>query len=231
MKKITLFTALLFVTMFATAEDRVFTTGWSLGATASTNGMGVELAKSLSKTFTFRVGYESFDQQFEDVDYDITGDIVVSDVDYKTGSTSAFLDINIFRALYLTVGAGELALDPTVTGAFSESQYVEGIELTPSDIGTLTSSISIADGVTPYVGLGFGRSVSAKRRIAFKLEVGAYLIGDADVEIRSENYYAELANELAKQEADAEDTINEEFPYLPVVKLGLSYKFWSSKKK
>lgn len=103
--------------------------------------------------------------------------------------------------------------------------------------GTLDSDIAFKS-TAPYVGLGWGNSVGAKKRLSFSLDAGVLFQGSPEATLKGSGNAVDrltgttidMSNEptfLAEVQTE-QDNLNEEmkdYEYYPVISAGMSYKF------
>ena len=111
----------------------------------------------------------------------------------------------------------EIDLDarPTVDVEIGDTTY------SPADVGTLTGCVEI-DGLSPYVGIGWGNPFTSNRRWGFTFDMGVAFTDSPDVSLTSTGIVsqADLSNEIKEIEDDLEG-----IKFYPVISLGLFYRF------
>ena len=191
---------------------------FTLSGKAGTLGVGPELTTKLATDINVRVGFNTFDYDFDDEEID--------DVDYDLGidlsSLSAIVDWHIFDDPF-RISGGFISMHNTVDLDARPNKNVEigNTIYTPADIGTLKGSLDI-DGLSPYVGIGWGNPFAGKRRWGFRLDMGLAFTDSPDVKLSSTGIVT-LAD-LEKERRDIED----DFDFLkvyPVMSIGLFFRF------
>ena len=109
----------------------------------------------------------------------------------------------------------------------NESVEIGNTIYTPAQIGTLNGSLDI-DGLSPYVGIGWGNPFGGDRRWGFTLDFGVAFTDSPDASLTSVGgtFSADptlLAN-LEKERKDIEDDLDS-FKFYPVISLGLFFRF------
>lgn len=210
---ISIFSALLF--LGAGCQD---TGRFTLSGKAGTLGVGPELATKLATDINVRVGFNTFDLDFDDEEID--------DVDYDLGidlsSLSAIVDWHIFDDPFRISGGfismhNEINLDATP----NKNVEIGYTTYTPAQIGTLNGSLDI-DGLSPYVGIGWGNPFAGKRRWGFTLDMGLAFTDSPDVKLTSSGIVTSA--DLEKERRDIEDDFDSLKVY-PVISLGLFFRF------
>ena len=191
---------------------------FTLSGKAGTLGVGPELTTKLATDINVRVGFNTFDLDFDDEEID--------DVDYDLGidlsSLSAIVDWHIFDDPF-RISGGFISMHNEINLNATPNKNVEiGYSTyTPAQIGTLNGSLDI-DGLSPYVGIGWGNPFAGKRRWGFTLDMGLAFTDSPDVKLTSSGI-ATLAD-LEKERRDIEDDFDSLKVY-PVITLGLFFRF------
>jgi len=191
---------------------------FALSGNAGTLGVGPELTAKLATDINVRVGFNTFDFDFDDEEID--------DVDYDLGielsSVSALVDWHIFDDSF-RISGGFISMDNTIDLDAIPNKNVEigNTIYTPAQIGTLNGSLDI-DGLSPYVGIGWGNPFAGERRWGFTLDMGLAFTDSPDVKLSSTGIVT-LAD-LEKERADIEDDFDSLKVY-PVITLGLFFRF------
>lgn len=207
-----------------------------VGLIASTEGAGVELGLPLTPSLRTRLAGSgiSIDEDFRAGDVDYRGE-----ADLRWGS--ALLDWSPGGgAFHLTVGAaineheieGFAELLPIAIDEFGAAEVERILAFLPVgfDVGRVRATAEF-DSPAPYVGFGW-RSTRAAG-LGLGLDLGAVLLGSADVTVTLETDLpideipggAALVDEfLAEQERLIEEEVDE-YEVYPVVRFGLFYRF------
>ncbi|WP_240936221.1 hypothetical protein [Billgrantia bachuensis] len=216
-------TLCLLGTTQAYAQDNRMT----LGAVAGTTGAGADLAWRFSERLGVSARYTggldwSTDYSTDDVNYD--GDV-------NLAASKLTLDYYPFTSgFFLSAGLMLPDIDADVVGRPRNSTYQFNGQEYPADaLGTLHGTVTLADGVQPYAGLGWRQS----HRSGFGVfaEVGV-IPTDPDVSLRTSEGFengdnplsAQLRREIRQEEQRLEDEANE-WPVYPVAVVGVSYTF------
>ena len=189
---------------------------FALSGKAGTLGVGPELTTKLATDINVRVGFNTFDfddEEIDDVDYDLGIDL---------SSVSALVDWHIFDDPFRISGGfismhNEIDLDARL----NKSVEIGNTIYSPAQIGTLNGSLDI-DGLSPYVGIGWGNPFAGKRRWGFTLDLGLAFTDSPDVKLSSTGIVT-LAD-LEKERRDIEDDFDSIRCY-PVISLGLFFRF------
>jgi len=196
--------------------------GTAVGVGGSTLGYQVALSQSLSENVNLKLSYntasQSFDGETDGVNYDY---------DFEFESTSLLIDWHVFGGGFrLTTGAlindNEIFAQSDISGLTLE---VGDTVFTSAEVGRLEGDISF-DSYAPYLGLGWGRSITDG--FSFVFDLGVVFQGGPTVNLQtvggtlSDNSL--LLDEVEREEQELQDDAND-FDVYPVVSLGLFYSF------
>lgn len=203
----------------ALAQDRPFAVGGQVG----TPGVGVNVQYALNDWVVLRGSYDRLtwdvDDTYDGIDYN-------GELDFS--SPGAFVDLHpTGGSFFVTAGAyfGDrgINIDATPTGPVAVGSQT----FTPAQVGTLTGVIETAD-VAPVVGLGFDNTFTSDRRWGFRFMAGAAFSDEPNVVLSSTG--GTLSNDPTFQQRLAEEELEiegeaDDFKILPVVQVGLAYRF------
>jgi len=191
---------------------------FAVSSKGGTLGLGGELTTEIISNVNARVGINALEFDFdeeevEDVEYDLEGDF---------SSLSVIIDWHILDDSF-RISGGVLSMNngiemnarPTVSAEIGNTIY------TPAQIGTLNGSLDI-DGLSPYVGIGWGNPFAGKRRWGFTLDLGLAFTDSPDVKLSSTGIVTSA--DLEKERRDIEDDFDSLRCY-PVISLGLFFRF------
>ena len=191
---------------------------FAVSGRGGTLGAGAEFTTKIATDINARVGLNALDFDFDDEEID--------DVEYDLGielsSFSALVDWHIFDDSFHITGGfismnNEIDLDATPT----KSVEIGDTIYTPAQIGTLSGCVDI-DGLTPYLGIGWGNPFGGDRRWGFTLDLGVAFTDSPDVSLSATGAIAQA--DLEKERKDIEDDLDFIQIY-PVLSLGLFYRF------
>jgi len=196
--------------------------GTAVGIGGSTLGYQVALSHSVSENVNFKLTYQaasqSFDGETDGVNYDY-------DFDFK--SAGILIDWHVFGGGFrLTTGAlindNEIHAQSDISGLTLE---VGDTIFTSAEVGRLEGDISF-DSYAPYLGVGWGRSISDG--LSFVFDLGLVFQGEPTVNLESvggslsNNPF--LLDEVEREEQELQEDAND-FDVYPVISLGLFYNF------
>jgi len=204
------------------AQDE-FTRGFGLAAKSSTNGFGGDAVFNFHKRMSLRLGYEklamkaSYNFDEESVEYK-------ADVDYTAGSLSLLFDYYIARHFFVSAGAGWNMFDAVFDGAAMSDLKYGDIEIPREDIGTFGMEIVPSLQISPYAGLGFGRTLGFKKKVGFAFELGGYYQGPPEFKTLNSTGLLSPTSNPDQQHAERLEKQISQYNVYPVLKLSLSYK-------
>ncbi|MGY6565708.1 MAG: hypothetical protein ACXIU5_13295 [Halomonadaceae bacterium] len=199
----------------------------TLGAVAGSTGVGADVAWRFSDRLGISTRYTggldwSTDYSTSDVDYD-------GDVNLAAGKLT--LDYYPFAGgFFLSAGLMLPDIEADVVGRPRGASYQFNGQEYPADaLGTLHGTVTLADGIQPYAGMGWRQS----HRSGFGVfaEVGV-IPTDPDVSLRTSSGVENLDNPLSaqlreaiRQEEQRLENDAEKWPVYPVAVIGVSYTF------
>jgi len=202
----------------------------AVGLSASTNGLGGNITAAWNDKLALRLGYEKLDMSFPNAfvleQNDFTFNVSPG---VKAGGLSAIVDYYLLKSVYLSAGVMVTDFHLSANIMSANPLTIGDIEYSPSEMGEMNLAVGPQNKVAPYFGLGFGRNISRKNRIAMSFELGAYHMGSYVVDVSGTQLF-EANGDPANQGSITK--LNETLQGIswsgiyPVVKLGLSYKIW-----
>ena len=223
-RKLNVFLLLIALVLLSCGAGCQDTGRFAVSGKSGTLGLGPELTTKLATDINVRVGFNSFDLDFDDEE--------IEDVEYDLGmdfsSFSALVDWHIFDDPF-RISGGFISMDNEIDLDARPNENVEigDISYSPAEIGTLNGSVDI-DGLSPYLGIGWGNPFGGDRRWGFTLDFGVAFTDSPDASLTSVGgtFSADptlLAN-LEKERKDIEDDLDS-FKFYPVISLGLFFRF------
>ena len=210
---------------------------WEVGASAGTNGVGLELSFRMNDFLRLRGGYHFYDIGV-DVDSEdnngVQGDELKHSADLELSNLALLADWYPWGGAF-RVSAGAVANqnDFSVQTACNNPTGCEvgSNSFSRTEIGTITTDIDV-ENFGPYLGIGWDRTLDATKRWTMSFEIGAFYQGAPNVEMTSTGSCAGSTSPLFSQCRDAledeEDELEDELDSLkfyPVVSLGIGYRF------
>ncbi|MGB0467149.1 MAG: hypothetical protein ACPGF7_06390 [Pontibacterium sp.] len=194
----------------------------TVGVGASlTQGFGLEVGYAMTESLTLRGAYYGANldesEDIDGIDFDIELDMqnVGAFVDWKPMADSGFR---------VSVGVISNGNELTATSSSSNSYDIGNTTYTAAQVGTLTGEIGF-DSMAPYLSLGYDANLTDN--LVLGADLGVIFQGSPDVTYSATGALASDAAFLAdlqREEDNAQSDIDD-FKYLPVVKIALSYRF------
>lgn len=206
-----------------------------LGVGARSLGQVVEVGKKLGDRLNVRIAIGS-DYESGDVEYSSANEIEVEsvlsgDIGQWSASHSSFLmDYHPWQGNFrLTLGLTDNSLRWSAknNGAVS----IGGNPIAQDVVDSVEVEVQFTDGISPYIGLGWASGFDKVKGFSFNGDIGVFATSDFVVLFDANCIDGQVISagcEAAKQDAKdelAELQADEEISLLPVVGLGISYKF------
>lgn len=189
-----------------------------------TMGPGGDLTLGLATDINARVGinmldYDWNDREYDDIEYDL-------DIDFR--SVSGLLDWHIFDDSFrITGGIYSINHDIRMDARPERLVQIGSVLYTPTEVGTLIGKVDY-DGLSPYIGVGWGNPMQSRRRWGFTCDLGVVFMDSPDVTLCSRggtlSNNAVFLAELEKERRDIEDDWDS-LKYYPVISVGLFIRF------
>ena len=192
-----------------------------------TAGAAVHLSTPLSESFNVRVGYNglsrSMDDSTDDVNYDFKLKLATVDalVDYFPMQGAFRLSAGLVYNGNKFEGQGR----PKGNGTYTINDHTYAA----STFGSLNATVDFRK-VAPYLGLGFGNAVAKDKGWGFSSDFGVVFQGKPNSAVTNQGctapstVCAQIATDLRAENASLQDELKD-FKLLPVLRLGVSYKF------
>ena len=191
---------------------------FAVSGTGSTLGLGGEFSTKLATDINARVGINKLDYDFDEEDIDG----VEYDFGVKLSSLSALVDWHVFDdSFHLTGGFISMNNKVELDARSTQSETIGDTTYTPAQIGTLSGDVEI-DGLSPYLGIGWGNPFASNRRWGFTFDIGVAFTDSPDVSLTSTGVVSQL--DLSKEIKDIEDDLDS-LRFYPVIQLGLFFRF------
>jgi hypothetical protein len=196
----------------------------SLGAAlkGSTLGFGADAILGINDKMAVRLGYDrmslgfNFDFEEQDVQYDVNATV-------KTGSLLALYDYYLTKYIYVTGGAGVNFFNISAQGNAASSLPWGDIEIPKEKVGNFTFDFDPGFKISPYFGLGFGRSLGIDKKLAMGFDLGAFYQGSPDLSIETSGMLTPTGDPAHGHEEKIEGQVSA-YKVYPVLKLSISYK-------
>ncbi|MFC6203822.1 hypothetical protein ACFPZK_03745 [Psychrobacter urativorans] len=207
----------------------------SISAEVGTLGYGANVGFSLNDKVELQAGWAG-----GDVADLFGGDFDANDVNYDVDSdfSNPYMGVQLRPAgNWFTMGAGIIVPDNDieVTSNPNGGVYkIDGVQYKADDVGVLKGSIDHRNKLAPYATLGFRPNIT--NNFGVFGEIGAAYLGKTDAEVRSvggvngsirdeNNAPTGETSATVAQKAQAELEDKNFIEWLPIVKLGATYRF------
>lgn len=196
-----------------------------LALKGSTMGYGGDVVFQFHEKMTARIGYDylglgpfNFNFKESDISYDASATV-------KTGSITALYDYYIAKIFFVSAGIGVNNFNIHAEGKAGSGLPWGDIVVPADKIGEFDFQVEPGLKLSPYLGIGLGRTLSTKT-VGFAFEIGSYYMGSPDLTITTTGLIAPTSNPEHGQEAILEGQISQ-YNLYPVIKLSLNFKLAS----
>ncbi len=202
----------------------------NIGADASvgTNGANVNVQLQLNPFVTVRGGYNYFEFELTNVEWDD----IKYDVELDFSQPAAFVDLHPFMNGFTVTGGymiGERSLEFTSTP--TQPVEIGGVFFTPEQVGELVGSGNFGSDAL-YGGIGWDTTTRGVMPMSFVVRLGVILTDPPEIDIFSQgglgdtdpNLRAFLDQQLAIEAQQVEDDL-ENLRYYPVLSIGFGIGF------
>ena len=193
----------------------------SVSAEVGSLGYGANIGWSLNEKVELQAGWAG-----GDVADLFGGDFDVEDLEYDVDSdfSNPYLGVQVRpMANWFTMGAGVIVPDNEINinaNANSDNEYViDGERYDANEVGTLKGSVKHRNELAPYLTVGFRPNIT--NNFGVFGELGAAYLGDVNSKVTASGTDANGAAAAANAELENEDYLE----WLPIVKLGATYRF------
>ncbi len=207
----------------------------SVSAEVGTLGYGANLGFSINEKVELQAGWAG-----GDVADLFGGDFDANDVNYDVDSdfSNPYMGVQLRPAgNWFTMGAGIIVPDNSidVTANPEGGVYkIDGVQYNANDVGVLQGSIDHRNKLAPYATIGFRPNIT--NNFGVFGEIGAAYLGKTDAEVRSvggvsgfirdeNNVVTGESSASVAQRAERELEDKNYIEFLPIVKLGATYRF------
>jgi hypothetical protein len=194
--------------------------GVALGLKASSFGPGVEVTTNILPKLHLRVGGSYFTYNM-DVDSEFLG--VVGSNEFKTGAISLIANWQVARGFFFAGGALYNMFENKAVGTPKNGFQLGIMEVSPAQVGELSIALKPGNAISPYLGIGLGRTISRNGVVSFALELGGVYHGKPKVDIEATGMLAPTAS--PEQSLLIEEALTS-FRFLPMINFQLSFRLF-----
>ncbi|MDX2374167.1 hypothetical protein NJD71_08495 [Psychrobacter sp. PP-21] len=194
----------------------------SVSAEVGSLGYGANVGFSINEKVELQAGWAG-----GDVADLFGGDFDVEDIEYDVDSdfSNPYLGVQVRpMANWFTMGAGVIVPDNeiNINANSKDGNYrINDVDYDADAVGTLKGSVKHRNELAPYLTVGFRPNIT--NNFGVFGELGAAYLGDVNSKVTASNTNA-IATEAAAA-ANAELQNEDYLEWLPIVKLGATYRF------
>jgi hypothetical protein len=189
-----------------------------VGIKLSTFGIGMELTLAFNQKFSMR-----FSGSYYQLSTATIGDAANVDLTQSQYAGGAYLVVDYQFVSFMHASVGILYKVNVEEGSAraAEGLTIGGIEIPANIVGEVAYAIE-QNAIGYYAGVGFGRTISFKRRVAFSLSLGGYYIpAEPTVTVEASGMLSPTANENTQNQISENNGSQKLFPF---VGIQLSYR-------
>ena len=157
------------------------------------------------------------------------GDFDANDVNYDVDSdfSNPYLGVQLRpMANWFTVGAGIIVPDNDIdvtANANGNSYKIDGVDYDSTEVGTLKGSLEHRNKLAPYATIGFRPNIT--NNFGLFGELGAAYMGKTDATVTAINGTDAVKGNAAANAAEKELEDKNWLEWMPIVKVGATYRF------
>jgi hypothetical protein len=181
-------------TPFKESTEFSWNTRWGLGLKTGLNGIGLDVVKGINSQINARLGYSWLTIPYSTIQ-NLEGYNLQADAKVTLGGANLLFDYYPVKVVHLT---GGLILNRTLVGVNvkSLSSFLYGdITIPAEDVGTIEARLGPGNRLSPYLAIGFGNTLSAKRRLSFNFELGTFYQGSPEIQLSGNGVIGPMASE------------------------------------
>jgi hypothetical protein len=206
-----------------------------LGVGARSMGQVVEVGKKLGDSFNVRIAIGS-DYESGEIEYNSTDEIEVESIlsgdvgQWSASHSSLLMDYHPWQGNFrLTLGLTDNSL--TWSAKNNGAVSIGGNPIDQGVVDSVEAEVQFTDGMSLYIGLGWASGFDKVKGFSFNGDIGVFATSNFVVLFDANCIDGQVISagcEAAKQDAKdelAELQADEKISLLPLVGLGVSYKF------
>ena len=206
-------------------ENTANSHSWGASLNLTSNGIGVELSKSLTKNrkLVARLGGNYLSYDLKNYVYNngskVKPQYLIANANIVLGSIGAYVDWHPFgNAFKLTGGLAYMISNLKSTAQLRDSQPQGVINIPPDEVGQIKAEIKPSSIIAPYIGIGIGRAIP-KHRVGVSFELGTYYIGSPDLTFNTTKMLAPTTSQGDVLRSNLSD-----YQWLPKISLNINFK-------
>lgn len=213
--------------MFALSATLSSAQDLSIGVSlkSSTMGIGGDVVFQFHERMSVRAGYDW-------AGYSLNHDITLEGIDFnanasfKTGTILALYDYYLTKFIFASAGLGLNNFNINIEGQTKSDMPYGDIEIPANKVGSFNFDLKPKMRMSPYLGIGFGRTLSKNKTVGFAFELGTFYQGSPKITIVADGLISPTGNPEFGQAELLEKQLSQYVLY-PVAKMSLSFKFLS----
>jgi hypothetical protein len=208
-----------------------------MGVGAKTMGQVVEVGQKLGNSFNVRLAvasnYESGEVEYSSSDKIEVDSVLSGDIgQWNVSHSSLLIDYNPWKGNFrLTLGLTDSSLTWLVVNSGVESYIINGNPTPRNIVDSTELEIQFTDGISPYLGMGWASGFDKEKGFSFNGDIGVIATSDFLVLFDASCVAGQIfSSECEQVKEDVKQELNdlqseEELSLLPLLGLGISYKF------
>ncbi|MFN3590213.1 MAG: hypothetical protein ACK4UP_12590 [Spirosomataceae bacterium] len=197
------------------SNDGKFAIGLGIGTTPS-----LDVSYQYNSHLSVKLKYNYFKYNMN-TQLDISDENIELDGNFDMGAVGLSLEYfpfakSSFKLIggvsYVLKGELDVLATPTENYTFGETVF------TPEEVGSFRFGLDYGKGITPFVGIGFGRAVP-KKRVGFGFELGTYYLKEPVVSLTG----TERLSIMNEQEEKVQANMND-WRYWPMLNVRLAVR-------
>lgn len=220
MRKKLITIAFIFASITLVAQEK----GLGIAIKSSTMGIGGDVVYKFHKRMSARVGYDYF-RVIRSISFAQADVSYIGNIDVRLGSLTALYDFFIIPSIHFTAGLALNQFKAGFSGEASSSYPLGELEIPAEQIGDFKFEAGPGLPFSPYLGVGFGKTLGSKL-IGFNFEIGTYYQGGPNINIHSSGLTAPTSKPEHEQAELIESQISQYYLY-PVIRGSLSFRIFT----
>jgi hypothetical protein len=183
----------------------------AVGLKLSSLGIGLELTLAFNPKFSLR-----FSGSFYQLNTAVSNADAEIAFSQFTGGTYLVADYQFVKFMHATVGILYAVNVEEGAARSTEGLTVGGIEIPAQIVGEIAYAIE-QNSIGYYAGVGFGRTISFERRVAFSLSLGGYYIPkEPTVSVEASGMLSPTDNESTRNQISENNGFQKLYPFISI---------------
>lgn len=184
----------------------------AIGAKLSTMGIGLEYVVAINKIIYMRLSASYYRLNDVETLYENSVPVDVASENIIGGAYIMF-DFQLLKRWHATAGIIYKVDRLEGAGQAASGITIGGVEIPGEVVGNISYAV-INNGIAPYLGIGYGRSITFEKRLSFCADVGVYYHNNKKVEVEATGMLRPTA--LQKEQLEENAGTQKFFPYVSV---------------